>query len=554
MNRLLFVIVITLSFCKVQSQNWMPLNTGLIAAPAMSCNPQVNAFTTYNNQLIIGGNFNVAGGNSTSNIAAWDGVSWSTLSSGLPNYYFGGVKALAVYNGTLIASGYDYSPTAQSIMKWNSTSWSNFASTNSNSITSTPSEVKALAIYNNNLIAAGSFTSIGGVTANNIAQWNGTSWSPLGTGISGFNLVHNGGGITGGINTLLVYNNELYAGGSFTIAGGTTVSNIAKWNGLNWSSVGIGIPACNIATSTMSYSPYWCYPYNGVGILCEYNNELYAGNCTNGIVKWNGTSWVALGGGLTNGGVNPTFIRGMAVYNGKLIVGGYFSSAGLTTAYNIAAWDGNNWSYVGGNSTNNGVDNYVNALTVYNNSLYAGGDVQNAHGASPVVPFNCVAMYTSTNCATTIDNTTNLVGTTLSSNQFGATYQWINCGTGNSNISGAINQTFTPVINGSYAVTVTYNGCTVTSSCTTISNVGIEEYQLINHVTVSPNPSIRQFNFTGLVGENTIQITDIMGRELITEKTFTEYHALKLDAAKGIYFYKITDKQSRVQQGKLIFN
>ena len=28
--------------------------------------------------------------------------------------------------------------------------------------------------------------------------------------------------------------------------------------------------------------------------------------------------------------------------------------------------------------------------------------------------------------------------------------------------------------------------------------------------------------------------------------------SLKLDAAQGIYFYKITDKQNRVQQGKLI--
>lgn len=542
MKKLLLFTIISFVSISMCSQNWMPLNTGVISAPTMSCSPQVNAFTVYNNQLIIGGNFNVAGGNSTSNIAAWDGVSWSTLNSGLPNYYFGGVKALAVYNGTLIAAGEDYLPAAQSIMKWNGTTWSNFASTNSSSITCC-SEVKALAIYNNNLIAAGRFTSIGGLTANNIAQWNGTSWSTLGTGIAGFS----GGANIGGINTLVVHNNELYAGGTFTIAGGITVSNIAKWNGSNWSSVGNGIAACNVSGNIN-----WCYPYNGVGILCEYNNELYAGNCTNGVVKWNGASWIALGGGLTNGGVNSTFVRGMTVYNGKLIVGGYFSSAGLTTAYNIAAWDGINWSYIGGNSTNNGLNNYVNALGVYNNSLYAGGDVQNAHGASPVVPFNCVAMYTGTNCATTIDNTTNLVGGTFSSNQFGATYQWINCGTGNSNISGAINQTFTPVINGSYAVTVTYNGCTATSSCTTISNVGIEEYQLINQVSISPNPSTGQFSFSGLVGENIIQITDITGRGLLMEKTFTEKYTLKLNAAQGIYFYKISDKQNRVQQGKLI--
>ena len=82
---------------------------------------------------------------------------------------------------------------------------------------------------------------------------------------------------------------------------------------------------------------------------------------------------------------------------------------------------------------------------------------------------------------------------------------------------------------------------------------GINEITALqNHVSVYPNPSTSQFNFNGLVGDNTIQITDIMGRALLTEKTYTENHTLKLDAAQGIYFYKITDKQNRVQQGKLL--
>lgn len=75
---------------------------------------------------------------------------------------------------------------------------------------------------------------------------------------------------------------------------------------------------------------------------------------------------------------------------------------------------------------------------------------------------------------------------------------------------------------------------------------------LQNQVSVFPNPSTLQFNFNGLVGKNTIQITDITGRVLFTENTTTENYTLKLDAAQGVYFYKITDKQNRVQQGKLI--
>ncbi len=85
--------------------------------------------------------------------------------------------------------------------------------------------------------------------------------------------------------------------------------------------------------------------------------------------------------------------------------------------------------------------------------------------------------------------------------------------------------------------------------------IGINEIATLqNQVSVFPNPSTSQFNFNGLVGENIIQITDITGRIFISEKTYTENHTLKLEAAQGIYFYKITDKQNRIQQGKLILN
>jgi len=45
--------------------------------------------------------------------------------------------------------------------------------------------VYALAISGNTLYAGGAFTTAGGNPANNIAKWNGSSWSPLGDGISG---------------------------------------------------------------------------------------------------------------------------------------------------------------------------------------------------------------------------------------------------------------------------------------------------------------------------------------------------------------------------------
>ena len=53
------------------------------------------------------------------------------------------------------------------------------------------------------------------------------------------------------------------------------------------------------------------------------------------------------------------------VYDGKLIVGGNFETAGDVIAKGIAAWDGSSWSALG-----TGVSFEVEALTVYTYKSY----------------------------------------------------------------------------------------------------------------------------------------------------------------------------------------
>jgi hypothetical protein len=80
-------------------------------------------------------------------------------------------------------------------------------------------DVYSLSEYNSELIAGGLFTAAGGVSANNIAKWNGTSWSALGSGM--------GGTSNPIVRALTVYNNGLRPE-SFT-AGGVTGKLIARW-------------------------------------------------------------------------------------------------------------------------------------------------------------------------------------------------------------------------------------------------------------------------------------------------------------------------------------
>jgi hypothetical protein len=93
-------------------------------------------------------------------------------------------------------------------------------------------EVNALAVSGTNLYAGGWFTTAGGVSATNIAKWDGSAWSALGSGL---------GSAYSGVRALAVSGTNLYAGGYFTTAGGVTANHIAKWDGSAWSAMGSGL-------------------------------------------------------------------------------------------------------------------------------------------------------------------------------------------------------------------------------------------------------------------------------------------------------------------------
>jgi hypothetical protein len=101
--------------------------------------------------------------------------------------------------------------------------------------------VTALAVFDDGsgsgpaLYAGGGYTNAGAVAANNIAKWDGAAWSPLGTGMNA------------SVGALSVFDDgsgdgpALYAGGSFTIAGGVATNYIAKWDGHEWAPLGSGL-------------------------------------------------------------------------------------------------------------------------------------------------------------------------------------------------------------------------------------------------------------------------------------------------------------------------
>lgn len=323
--------------------SWSSLGSG-VGSPGGA----VTSILISGNNLIAGGGFSIASGVGVANLAQWNGTSWSALLPGFNN----NVDAITFLGTNLYVGGNFLSAgngPANYIAQWNGSSWSTMGSGMNSTVT-------ALATLGTNIYAGGFFTMAGGVAATNIARWNGSSWSAVGTGFNGPNNFSY-------LNALTVFEtNLLAAGGSFTLAGGGIATNIALWDGNNWSALGLGIGGSAFAS---------------VNTLLASGTNLYAGGfftlagstAATNIAEYNSTGWSALGLGL--GG--STYA--LAMFGTNLIAGGSFNKAGGLNATNIAQWNGSAWSAMG-----LGVGSTVEALAVSDTNLYVGGTFTKANG------------------------------------------------------------------------------------------------------------------------------------------------------------------------------
>jgi hypothetical protein len=167
--------------------------------------------------------------------------------------------------------------------------------------------VYALAVSGGTLYASGYFTNAGGISASNIAQWNGSSWSALGSGMN--NEVYG----------LAVSGSTLYAAGFFTTAGGSNANYIAQWNGTNWSALGSGLD-----------SPVNALAVSGGTLYAAGYFSTAGGSAANNIAQWKGSNWSALGSGMNS------WVYALEVSGSTLYVGGNFTTAGTNVSAYVA--------------------------------------------------------------------------------------------------------------------------------------------------------------------------------------------------------------------------
>jgi hypothetical protein len=370
-SRILIAAFLLFLFNTTQAQNcWSSVGAGIgnfsFNFNTNFYNNQVSVMTPYNGNLIVAGTFDTVGGNiQAKDIASWNGSSWSAIGSGLTGSYVHGtpgITSMVVYNGDLYVAGYFDSIegiAANSIAKWDGTTWSTVGTGVSGA--NPYLDIYAMAVYNGTLYVAGQFDSAGGVLVNNIASWNGTSWSAVANGIT--ELSGNDE-----VTCLTVSNGVLYAGGVFGSASGVAVNNIAAWNGNAWAAAGNGLGSYS-STSPNSY----------VGALGSYQGNLYAsvsltddpsGRPLYYISMWNGASWSDVIGGPGSGENYYGGIAAFLPFDGGLLGAGEFlpTSQDSTTGYvAMGMINGNSWS----NTTAS--DGALLSLAIYNSHLFAGG-------------------------------------------------------------------------------------------------------------------------------------------------------------------------------------
>lgn len=146
----------------------------------------------------------------------------------------------------------------------------------------------------------------------------------------------------------------------------------------------------------------------------------------------------------------------------------------------------------------------------------------------------------------TPDNTVSVDGATLTADAAGATYQWLDCDNGNTPISGATEQSFSPTENGNYAVEINSNGCLNTSECIAVTTVNVDNEEM-GRMVVYPNPTNGELSIDlGATYDNvSISVIDALGKVIQSEKySSAQKIDLNISGEKGIYFVEIVNKEN----------
>lgn len=300
-----------------------------------------DALIIYGGSLFAGGNFDSAGTTPARQIARWDfsSQSWDSLGPGIGGSLgFPTVYALETFNGRLMVGGQFLDaaglPDGDHILQWDGSTWSGVGGGLS-------SNVRNMILHHDTLIVAMEGPGL-------VRSWDGSTWVTL------------GGTLATRVQGLAVYGDTLYAGGDF---------GISKWDGSSWISITASgeIRTLEVYQDTLyaagspswisryyggTYEPNWAHITGCMETLKSVGDTLFAAGCfqcvdpdgpgtgvdsicVNKLARYYNSLWDSLGSGI---GPVGGIARGLVHTGTALFVGGSFDSAGAKPSKNIARW------------------------------------------------------------------------------------------------------------------------------------------------------------------------------------------------------------------------
>ena len=286
------------------------------------------AMVLLGDSLILATGHDIAGGVSTTALALWDGDDWYAFAEPIDGYVIdlevGPDGALYAAGAFTLIGGVE----AQNVARFDPQSgrWQALGG-------GVDGRVVDLAVNDENVFVVGDFTSAGGVPARGIARYEFASgaWSGIGLGGEAGSL---------SIAFLALADSALYVGGRFESIGDIAAHNVARYDvgSETWSALGPGVSGLFVM-EVLDGNLYVANP-GGVG-----------GIPVGGLARWDGEAWSAVG--TPNPDASPVSVRDIAGGpDGDVYIIGGFSSYDFWSVFGVPAdgvarWDGETWHAVG---------------------------------------------------------------------------------------------------------------------------------------------------------------------------------------------------------------